>query len=83
MAFGLATTTSMEPRSADKGKTVDGVVLHSDADAVYQLEGRAVIRHSASDFDKVPDSGSVVAINYVEGRAVATSPQKLSRGKTR
>jgi hypothetical protein len=70
-------------QSADKGKTVDGVVLHADADAVYQLEGRAVIRHSASDFDKVPDSGSAVAINYVEGRAVAISPQKLSRGKTR
>jgi hypothetical protein len=70
-------------QAADKTKMVDGVVLHADADAVYQLEGRAVIRHSSSDFDKVPDSGSAVAINYVEGRAVVTSPQKLSRGKTR
>lgn len=69
--------------AVDKTKSVEGVVLHSDADAVYQLEGRAVIKHSAEDFDKVPDSGSAMTINYVEGRAVVASPQKLARGKTR
>lgn len=69
--------------TVDKAKTVEGVVLHSDADTVYQLEGRAVVKHSVADFDKVPDSGSAIAVNYLEGRAVVTSPQKLARGKTR
>ncbi len=58
---------------ADKSKTYEGPVLHSDRDYVYQQIGKSsFVKHTLADFDKVPEIGSNSSIKYSEGAAVAT-----------
>lgn len=71
-------------RTADKSATTDGIILHVDAQSIYQHSGKEVVLHAKQDFDKVPDMGSAASICYKEGRAVVSVPQqqkaqKLSR----
>lgn len=69
--------------SADKTAPTDGIVLHVDGEGVYQLVGKQVVRHSAKEFDKVPDYGAAATIQYKEGRAAASTPQQAKRGISR
>ena len=69
---------------ADKTKTHDGVILHTDKDSVYQQVGKNFIKHDRGDFDKVPAIGSNTSIKYEQGRAITSAASvKLSRGMSR
>jgi len=66
---------------ADKAKTHDGVIVHTDKDHVYQQVGKNFVKHDRSDFDKVPDIGNNSSIKYDGGKAtVSASSIKLGRG---
>ena len=69
---------------ADKAKTEDGVILHTDRDHVYQQVGKNFVKHDRSDFDKVPEIGSAKSISYnAQGKAaVAAEAPKLTRGRS-
>lgn len=68
---------------ADKASSTDGIVLHVDGEGVYQLVGKQVVRHSAKEFDKVPDYGAAASIHYQEGRAAVSTPQQPKRSIAR
>ena len=66
---------------ADKTKTHDGVIVHSDKDYVYQQVGKQFVKHDRSDFDKVPNIGNNSSVKYDSGKAiVSVSSIKLGRG---
>lgn len=69
----------------DKTATCSGVILHADKERVYQQVGKHYVMHERSDFDKVPEIGSVKSISYdVQGKAsVSTETVQLSRGRSR
>ena len=55
---------------ADKQQSYSGQILHADKESVFQKTGVNIIKHSRSDFDKVPEIGSVISISYnAQGRA--------------
>jgi cell filamentation protein len=57
---------------ADKSKTYEGPILHSDREHIYQQIGKSsFVKHVLTDFDKVPQIGSNSSIKYTEGAAVA------------
>ena len=70
---------------ADKSKPHDGVIIHADKDKVYQQQGKAFVSHERASFEKVPEIGRAVSINYDgQGKAqVSEQSQKLSRGMSR
>lgn len=72
-------------QAADKKQTHDGVIVHADSSNVYQQTGKNFVLHARSDFDKVPDIGSVKSISYTaQGQAaVAAEAPKLARGRSR
>lgn len=72
-------------QSADKSRRHDGVIVHADSNDVYQQVGKQFVMHARSDFDKVPDIGSVKSITYDgQGKAnVSAEAVKLSRGRSR
>lgn len=66
---------------ADKSKATDGPIIYADKDNVYQQVGKSFIKHSRTDFDKVPEIGSNSSVKYDNGKAVAApSSMKLGRG---
>lgn len=66
---------------ADKAKTHDGVVIHSDKESVIQQVGKSFVRHDLAAFPKKPEVGANVSISYHKGQAVVGAPAaKLSRG---
>jgi hypothetical protein len=69
-------------KPADKTKETVGVVLHVDKNYVYQEEGRSIVAHDTKSFDTVnqPQPGTVKAIKYQEGKAVA-QPASLQQGR--
>lgn len=69
---------------ADKTKSYDGTVVHSDRDLLYQQVGQTFIKHQLSDFATVPEIGSNSHIKYDNAKAVATpSSIKLGRRQSR
>lgn len=69
---------------ADKASAHVGVVLHADAEFVYQHVGKTFVRHERSSFDQVPAFGNHVSIRYEHSQAVVTAAglklgRKLSR----
>lgn len=69
---------------ADQASAHIGVVLHADAQFVYQHVGKNVVRHELSHFEQVPPLGASVSIRYERGQAVVTAAavklgRKLSR----
>ncbi|MCL6486921.1 MAG: conjugal transfer protein TraO [Janthinobacterium lividum] len=69
---------------ADKAKTYEGVILHADGSSVYQQVGKTLIKHDASDFAKVPETGVQSSVSYQDGHALSSSAsikqgRKLSR----
>lgn len=70
---------------ADKSQQHDGQVVHADPDYVFQQVGKNFVMHDRSDFDKVPEIGSVKRIAYGDtGRATVSSEvPKLGRGRSR
>lgn len=49
---------------ADKSKSYTGVILHSDKENIYQQVGKSYIKHSYSDFTKIPENGIAKSISY-------------------
>lgn len=75
-----------QSQQADKTVGHSGVIIHADKDNVYQQIGRNYVQHKRSDFDKVPEIGSVKTITYIaeSGRAKVDTPaQTQSRGVKR
>ena len=72
-------------KQADKDKSHEGVVLHSDNAHVYQQIGKNLVKHDRADFDKVPVIGSHSRIDYNDvGKVIAVpTSTKLGRGMTR
>ncbi|TWI44681.1 hypothetical protein IQ22_04696 [Pseudomonas duriflava] len=70
---------------ADKKKSHEGQIVHSDKGAIYQKAGSYLVKHKPSDFDILPFAGSTVKISYSErGRAVTeAASQQQSRGLSR
>ena len=69
---------------ADQASAHIGVVLHADAQFVYQHVGKNVVRHDLARFDQVPALGAHVSIQYQEDQAIVTAAavklgRKLSR----
>ena len=69
---------------ADRARAHLGVVLHADAQFVYQHVGKTIVRHERGHFDQVPAAGNPVKIQYQQDRAVMTAATvklgpKLSR----
>ena len=60
-----------------------GTVLHVDAASIYQLVGQEIVRHERSKFDKVPENGAVLTVEYKQGRAVVSMPQIPKRARSR
>lgn len=71
-------------KAADKTASHDGQILHVDSGKIYQKTAKAIVMHSCSDFDKVPDIGSAKRITYNEnGKAeVRTQAQKAKRSRS-
>jgi hypothetical protein len=67
---------------ADKSKTHDGLIVHQDRTHIYQQVGKSFVKHTLSDFDKVPDIGSNSSVKYVQGAAQTSqvASLKLRRG---
>jgi hypothetical protein len=66
---------------ADKSKAYDGLILHADQGFIYQQVGKILVKHSVSDFDKVPEIASSARVKYDNGKAVLSQfVQKLGRG---
>lgn len=69
---------------ADKSTVHDGVIVHADANAVYQKVGKQLVQHHRSVFDKVPELGGSCSIRYEENRAITMpSSARLKRGLSR
>jgi hypothetical protein len=68
---------STEP---DKSKAYDGLILYADERFIYQQVGKALVKHSLSDFDNVPEIASSARVKYETGKAVVSKfVQKLGR----
>lgn len=66
---------------ADKSRSHDGAILHSDRDSIYQRVGKGFVKHDLADFNMVPEIGTNVSVKYESGRAIVSkSSLKLSRG---
>ncbi|MCU7799123.1 MAG: conjugal transfer protein TraO [gamma proteobacterium symbiont of Lucinoma myriamae] len=69
--------------NADKRKSYEGQILHTDKENVYQKVGKQFIKHERKNFDKVIDIGSDKIISYDHGKAVvknsAQKGQRMSR----
>lgn len=69
---------------ADRAGTHVGVVLHADAQFVYQHVGNTFLRHDRASFDQVPALGTQVSIRYQQTQAVvAAATVKLGRKLSR
>jgi hypothetical protein len=70
---------------ADKSKRYDGVIVHVDADRVYQHIGKNFIIHPRSDFEELPPLGQAKTITYdARGKANVSTPTiKLGRSRSR
>ncbi len=68
-----------QSQQADKAVAHSGVIIHANKEVIYQQVGRDFLQHKRSDFDKVPEIGSVKTIAYSEdtGRAVVTAPTQV------
>jgi len=65
----------------DKSKRYDGPIVYIDRSSVYQQVGKNFIKHSPSDFSKVPEVGVNSNVRYVNGKAqVSPASIKLGRG---
>lgn len=68
---------------ADKSKTYAGVVLHNDKENVYQQIGKSYVKHSCSDFTKIPENGVAKSISYnKQGEATASADVKLGQRRS-
>jgi KfrB protein len=66
---------------ADKAKTHDGVIVHTDKDHIFQQVGKSFVMHNRADFDKLPEIGANSSVKYDGGKAtVSASTIKLGRG---
>jgi hypothetical protein len=73
-------------KPADKAQRHDGVIAHIDDNSIYQQVGKNLVVHSKSDFNKVPDIGSIKSISYDEhGKAKVdvVVTVKLAKGRSR
>jgi len=68
----------------DKTHVYEGVILYVDKDAVYQHDGKRLVRHDRESFEKLPEAGSSPSIKYEQGKVVASAATlKLRRGLSR
>ncbi len=71
-------------RMADKSLAYDGVALFANKDHVFQLVGKAVLKHDRDQFESAPDTGTNLRIAYGGGKAiVAAASIKTGRGRSR
>lgn len=67
---------------AEKRKTYEGLVVHSDDDAVYQQIGKGFVSHVKSSLDKVPVIGGTYRIEMGNSKATVNAisvKRKLAR----
>lgn len=69
----------------NKSEAHAGVVIHADALGVYLKEGKKISLHEGKDFDKLPEIGSAMRIDYnAQGKAVvAAESLKAVRSRSR
>lgn len=67
--------------AADSSKATDGLIVHTDSRSVFQQVGKSLVKHSADNFDKVPEIGTAKTISYADGRAVVGP--SLGKGRSR
>lgn len=66
--------------TVDKARPHEGPIIHADKDNVYQQVGKRFVKHSATDFDKVPEMGSNASIKY-DGEKAVISNAKIKLGR--
>ena len=71
--------------TVDKSKAHEGAIVHADKDVIYQQIGRQFVKHDRTDFDKIPEIGSVKSITYAKtGYAqVAAASENLGKKLSR
>ena len=66
---------------ADKNQSYSGQLIHADKDKVYQKVGMNIVKHSRSDFDKVPEIGSAITVSYNQQGKAETAAASLQQGR--
>ncbi|EPG9766619.1 KfrB domain-containing protein [Escherichia coli] len=66
---------------ADKTKVLDGQIIHSDGEAVYQKVNTNLVKHNRASFDKVPEIASIQSIMYDGDKALASPPLDMKQSR--
>lgn len=66
----------------EPGKAHDGLVMYADGENVYQLVGKAMIRHPRAAFQALPTVGAAQSISYAKGQALVTESLGKSRSRS-
>jgi len=68
----------------DKEKNYTGPILHIKDKFIYQQVGKKYIKHSADDFDIIPEIGCHSSIKYDHGKAVVSvASMKIAKTMSR
>ncbi|MDD4616400.1 MAG: conjugal transfer protein TraO [Alphaproteobacteria bacterium] len=79
---GIYNLYSAEP--ADPNKTYAGTIIHVDQKALYQTNGKKIVKHDLFFFgDEIPEIGDQLTIRYVKGQAQTGPAEKIKRGLSR
>ncbi|MFY1070599.1 KfrB domain-containing protein [Pseudomonas juntendi] len=70
-----------QSQQADKSAAHSGVIVHADKESIYQQKGRDFVKHSRSDFDKVPELGSAKTITYTDAGRAKVESQELGQSR--
>ncbi len=67
--------------AANKSKTYDGVILHSDKNFVFQQIGKNFVKHDFATFSRSPVGGSNLHIRYEADKAIV-APTSIKIGRS-
>jgi KfrB protein len=59
--------------AAERHKTYEGVIVHSEDGAVYQQVGRGFVMHARDDLDTVPAIGGAYRIEHGANKATVAA----------
>ena len=71
-------------QDALKGKSTEGIIVHSDKDFVYQMEAKnKFVKHSTKSFESIPKIGTNVSIEYTNNGIAQSVVKGVSRSRGR
>ena len=66
--------------AADKNKAHIGPIVHVDSASVYQQVGKNFVLHDRASFQKLPDVGAHLTLNYNAEKCIAM-PSMIKSGR--